>query len=84
MNSSLQSATVFVVTISEQRPDGTHETGVEVFRREDSAVEWIEATISALVEKHKLVAALSVDGWFVKLDGWNHTIQFDIVKKTLR
>ena len=75
---------VFVVTISEQRSDGTHETGVEVFGREDAAVEWIEATISALVEKHRLDAASAVDGWFVKLDGWGHTIQFDVVEKALR
>lgn len=75
--------TVVVVTISETLP--THENKVDtmVFGSLEKAEDWVERQIEEKVKDFHLDRDTAVDGWFVQIDGWNHTIQYDAKERTV-
>ena len=73
--------TVVVVIISETL--ATHEDEVDsmVFDSMEKAEVWIERQIDEKVREFCLDRDSDVHGWFVQINGWNHTIQYDAKEK---
>ena len=74
---------VVVVTISETRPCRGNEVSTKVFADMEKACGWIESQIEAIVSEYELDCERDVDGWLVKLDGYDHTIQYDAVEQSV-
>ena len=74
---------IVVVTISEIL--ATHENAIDtmVFDSMENAEAWVERQIEEKVKDFDLDRDASVDGWFVQIDGWQHTIQYDMKEKTV-
>ena len=70
--------TVAVVTISESFPQHGTEVSLRCFSSNEKAARWIEGQIDEKVQDHRLNRNVAVDGWFVKLEGEAHTIQYDV------
>lgn len=75
--------TVVVVTISETLPTHGNEVDTMVFDSIVKAETWVERQIEEKVKKFNLDRDSAVDGWFVQIDGWNHTIQYDAKEKVV-
>lgn len=69
--------TVVVVTISETLTIHENEVDTMVFDLMEKAEAWVERQIEEKVKDFNLDRDLDVDGWFVQIDGWNHTIQYE-------
>ena len=69
---------VAVVTITERDEANAYDFKVKVFHALHEAEKWIDSQIESLVKKHHLDPLKDVDSWFVLLNGWNHTIQFNL------
>ena len=70
--------TVVVVTISESFPLHGNAVSLRCFSSNEKATRWIEDQIDEKVQDHRLNRNAAVDGWFVKLEGEAHTIQYDV------
>ena len=75
--------TVVVVTISEILPIHGNEIDTMVFDSLGKAEAWIEQQIDEKVKDFQLDRDSAVDGWFVQIDGWNHTIQYDAKERVV-
>lgn len=75
---------VTVVTRTERGGFNEYAETIEVFERNENAVNWIEDQIAELIAEYKLDAAIDVDGWFVKLQGEWHIVQFDASEHEVR
>lgn len=75
---------IFLVTCTEHGNAGDYEFTVEAFAMRYNAELWVERRIATLVAENGLDTNKDVDGWFVKIDGWHHTIQFDILELELK
>lgn len=73
--------TVVVVTISETLPTHENEVDTMVFDSFEKAEAWVERQVEEKVRDFHLDRDSDVDGCFVKIDGWNHTIQYDAKEK---
>ena len=69
---------VDVVTISESFPLHGNAVSLRCFSSNEKAAKWIEKQIEERVRTFHLDRAAAVDGWFVKLEGETHTVQYDI------
>lgn len=72
-----------VVTISETMATHEDEVDTMVFDSMEKAEAWIGRQIKEKVKDFHLDRDSDVDGWFVRIDGWNHTIQYDAKEKTI-
>ena len=54
-----------------------------VFDSKEKAGAWVERQIDEKVSDFHLDRDTAVDGWFVHIDGWNHTIQYDAKEKVV-
>ena len=70
--------TVAVVTISESFQLHGNEVSLRCFSSNEKAAKWIEKQIEERVRTFHLDREAAVDGWFVKLEGEAHTIQYDV------
>ena len=70
--------TGFVVTISESFPLHGNEVSLRCFSSKEKATRWIEGQIDDEVRAFRLDRAAAADGWFVKLEGKERTIQYDV------
>ena len=70
--------TVFVVTVSESFPQHGNAVSLRCFSSNEKATKWIEKQIEERVQTFHLERDAAVDGWFVKLEGEGHTIQYDV------
>lgn len=70
--------TVAVVTISESFPQHGNEVSLRCFSSNEKAAKWIEKQIEERVRTFHIDRNAAVDGWFVKLEGEAHTIQYDV------
>ena len=70
--------TVAVVTISESFPQHGNEVSLRCVSSNEKATRRIEGQIDEKVQDHRLNRNAAVDGWFVKLEGEAHTIQYDV------
>ena len=50
----------------------------------EKAAKWIESQIDEKVLTFHLDRNAAVDGWFVKLAGYDHTIQYDVHELVVR
>lgn len=75
--------TVVVVTISETLATHENEVDTMVFDSMEKAETWVERQIEEKVRDFHLDRDTAVDGWFVKIDGWNRTIQYDAKEKVV-
>ena len=73
---------VYVVSRTERGEAGDYDFSVEVFSRQSDAEGWVRAQIADLVSTYKLTEA-DVDGDFVGLNGWHHTVQYNVEEKTI-
>lgn len=73
---------IYVVSRTERGEAGDYDFSVEVFSRQNDAEGWIRAQISDLVTSYKLTD-VDVDGDFVMLNGWNHTVQYNVEEKAI-
>ena len=80
---SLPLKTVVVVTISETLATHENEVDTMVFGSQEKAEDWVERQIEEKVKDFHLDRDTAVDGWFVQIDGWNHTIQYDVKEKEI-
>ena len=69
---------VAVVTISETFPAHDSRLSLRCFSASGKAERWIDDQIDEKVREYNLDRNLSVDGWLVMADGWDHTFQYDI------
>lgn len=76
-------STVAVVTISETLAPHEDEVDTMVFDSMEKAEAWIECQVDEKVKDFHLDRDSDVDGWFVQIDGWNHTIQYDASEKMI-
>ena len=74
---------VALVSIVERDVANSYEFTSKVFANIAKAEQWVESQITKLIKQYKLDPDISVDGWFVQLAGWAHTVQFDIVETTI-
>ena len=70
--------TVAVVTISESFPLHANAVSLRCFSSNEKAAKWIEKQIEERVRTFHLDREAAVDGWFVKLEGEEHSIQYDV------
>lgn len=70
--------TVAVVTISESFPLHGNAVSLRCFSSNEKAAKWIEKQIEERVRTFHLDRDAAVDGWFVKLEGETHTVQYDV------
>lgn len=70
--------TVVVVTISESFPLHGHAVSLRCFSSNEKAAKWIEKQIEERVRTFHFDREAAVDGWFVKLEGEEHSIQYDV------
>ena len=70
--------TVAVVTISESFQLHGNAVSLRCFSSNEKAAKWIEKQIEERVRTFHLDRDAAVDGWFVKLEGEGHTIQYDV------
>ena len=75
--------TVVVVTISETLLTHGNEVDTKAFSSLEKAEDWVERQIEEKVKDFHLDRDTAVDGWFVQIDGWNHTIQYDAKERTV-
>ena len=75
--------TVVVVTISETLVTHENEVDTMVFDSMGKAETWVERQIEEKVKGFRLDRDAAVDGWFIQIDGWNHTIQYDAKEKVV-
>ena len=75
--------TVVVVTVSETLPTHENEVDTIVFGSVGKAGAWVERQIEEKVKDFHLDRDTAVDGWFVQIDGWNHTIQYNAKEKEI-
>jgi len=75
---------VVVVTISEMLPVHGNEVDTMVFSDFDKAEAWVEAQIDSYVQSYGLDRETAVDGWYLRIDGDLHTIQYDAKVKDVR
>ena len=69
---------VAVVTISESFPQHGNAVSLRCFSSNEKAAKWIEKQIEERVRTFHLDREAAVDGWFVKLEGEEHAIQYDV------
>ena len=69
---------VGVVTISESFPLHRNAVSLRCFSSNEKAAKWIEKQIEERVRTFHLDRDAAVDGWFVKLEGETHTVQYDV------
>ena len=69
---------VSVVTISESFPQHGNAVSLRCFSSNEKAAKWIEKQIEERVRTFHIDRDAAVDGWFVKLEGEGHTIQYDV------
>lgn len=69
---------VSVVTISESFPQHGNAVSLRCFSSNEKAAKWIEKQIEERVRTFHLDRDAAVDGWFVKLEGETHTVQYDV------
>ena len=74
---------VVIVTIHETLAIHEDEVNTMVFDSMEKAETWVERQIDEKVIDFHLDRDSDVDGWFVKIDGWNHTIQYDAKEKVV-
>ena len=70
--------TVAVVTISESFQLHGNEVLLRCFSSNEKAAKWIEKQIEERVRTFHIDRDAAVDGWFVKLEGEEHAIQYDV------
>ena len=70
--------TVAVVTISESFQLHGNAVSLRCFSSNEKAAKWIEKQIEERVRTFHLDREAAVDGWFVKLEGEEHSIQYDV------
>ena len=70
--------TVAVVTISESFQLHGNAVSLRCFSSNEKAAKWIEKQIEERVRTFHLDRDAAVDGWFVKLEGEEHAIQYDV------
>ena len=75
--------TVVVVTISETLATHENEVDTMVFDSMEKAEAWVGRQIDEKVSDFQLDRASAVDGSFIQIDGWNHTIQYDAKEKVV-
>ncbi|MCQ2390027.1 MAG: hypothetical protein MJ240_01275 [Kiritimatiellae bacterium] len=75
---------VVVVTISETMMLHKNEVDTLVFDSMEKAEVWIERQVEKMVKNFQLDRESDVDGWFVQIDGWNHTIQYDAKERIVQ
>lgn len=68
---------ITIVTREEETGFHEHDFKAFAFGSYDNAVKWIDEQIAALVKQHGLDDDSDVEGWFVQVEGWAHTVQFD-------
>lgn len=69
---------VTVVRVSETFPSHDSEVSLRCFSSHEKAERWIEGQIGEKVNKFGLDRGSAVNGWFVMIDGWNHTLQYNL------
>ena len=69
---------VSVVTISESFPQHGNAVSLRCFSSNEKAAKWIEKQIEERVRTFHIDRDAAVDGWFVKLEGEEHAIQYDV------
>ena len=69
---------VGVVTISESFPLHGNAVSLRCFSSNEKAAKWIEKQIEERVRTFHIDRDAAVDGWFVKLEGETHTVQYDV------
>ena len=69
---------VAVVTISESFPLHGNAVSLRCFSSNEKAAKWIEKQIEERVRTFHIDRDAAVDGWFVKLEGEEHAIQYDV------
>lgn len=75
---------VTVVTIHETLPIHENEVDTLVFDSMGKAKVWIERQIDEKVKNFQLDRDSDVDGWFVHVDAWDHTIQYDAKERVVQ
>ena len=70
--------TVVVITISESFPLHGNAVSLRCFSSNEKAAKWIEKQIEERVRTFHIDRDAAVDGWFVKLEGEEHAIQYDV------
>ena len=78
------SNTVAVVTISESFPHHGNEVTLRCFSSNAKATKWIESQIDEKVLSLHLDRNAAIDGWFVKLEGEDHTVQYNVQELVVR
>lgn len=75
---------VIIVTISEMLPAHGNEVDTAVFSDWDKANAWVESQIDSNVKTYGLDRESAVDGWYVEIDSFGHTIQYDAKERTVQ
>jgi len=75
---------VIVVTISEMLPAHGNEVDTAVFSDWDKANAWIESQIDSKVKSYGIDRESAVDGWYVEIDSFGHTIQYDAKERVVQ
>ena len=72
---------IFLATCTERDETDSYEFKVKAFHTFSGAEQWINDQIAECVKRENLDPAESIEDWFVKLNGWHHTIQYDILEE---
>lgn len=80
----MQENAVIVVTICETLLEHADEVDTVVFSDWDKANAWIESQIDEKVKDFQLDRDSDVNGWFVHIDAWDHTIQYDAKERVVQ
>ena len=72
---------VYVVTTKEMLGPQLIDVGVAVLGSRLKAERWINQQIDDLVTEYELDRSSAVTDRFVQIDGWNHTMEYEVAKE---
>ena len=79
----MSARTVHVVTTRKMLGPQLIDVGVAVLGTRLKAERWIHQQINELVTEYELDRRSAVTDWFVQIDGWNHTMQYEVTKEEI-
>ena len=77
----MSAQTVYVVTTKETLGPQLLDVGVAVLGSRLKADRWIDQQINDLVAEYELDRSSAVTDRFVQIDGWNHTMEYEVAKE---
>lgn len=80
----MSARTVYVVTTKEMLGPQLIDVGVAVLESRLKADRWIDQQIDDLVTEYELDRSSAVTDQFVQIDGWNHTMEYEVAEKEVQ